>query len=317
MHQTVRGPLGKPTPFYWLSADNGKTAIVEMAGASGIGLLEDAHRDVYTANTYGTGELIKDAALHGAKKIVLGLGGSATIDAGLGILQALGMQLLDAHGREIAHDSNALLQVERIAATYLNESVRKLEFVLLCDVDNPLLGKNGAARTFGPQKGASAEQVEKLESLLAKYNQLLTSMTGQNFAGMPGGGAAGGVALSLKAFFNTRLVSGVDYVLERLEVEQHMKEAQLAITAEGKLDRQTLSGKAPMGVARMCKKHGVPLIALCGMAEDVEALNDTFDAVFPISGGPATLAEALANTGEDLIRISTQIGRLYAAILKV
>jgi glycerate kinase len=313
---SVAGPLGEPVDAEWVMVANEKTAIVEMAKASGISLIAQGALDPMKANSYGTGQLIVEAVRNGAEKIVLGLGGSATVDGGLGILQAFGGELFDAHGNLIGTDTNAIMELHSISIDKIDHHIAAVEFVILCDVENPLLGMNGAAHIFGPQKGADPEKVEILEESLQRFNEIVKNMTGKDFSDMNGAGAAGGIAVMLGAFFNSTLAGGVDFLLEKMQLEESLQDADLLITAEGKVDGQTLSGKGPFGVAEMARKYRVPSVILAGKADEVEELNKGFTAVFPITNGPMSLETAMSRTALDLEQTAKQIGNLIAMALK-
>lgn len=308
----VNGPLGAIVNAAWVLAKDGKTAIIEMAKASGVGLVEKSALNPLKANSRGTGQLIKLAIDSGAEKIILGLGGSATIDGGLGILQALGAELLDSNGNIIEDNTNPLMDLRDISMNKVDRRTYDIEFLILCDVENPLLGKDGAAHVFGPQKGAEPKDVEKLEKSMARFNDIIQNKTGKDFSHMKGAGAAGGIAVALKAFFNASMISGVDFLLKKMGFEESIQGADLLITAEGKVDGQTLHGKGPFGVAAKAKEHGIPTIILAGKADDMARLNHGFNAVFPITNGPMSLDEAMNRTAEDLEETALQIGNLLA-----
>ncbi len=310
----VSDPLGRTVTSEWALLNDGKTAVIEMAKASGISLLKSEEADPLKSNTYGTGQLIAEAIRNGARKIILGLGGSATVDGGTGILQALGTKLYDEKGNLIGQGANALLSVYDIDTSGIPESMREAEFLILCDVENPLLGPHGATHVFGPQKGADPHAVELLEKAMERFNDLITKKTGKDFSSIPGAGAAGGIAVPLKAFFNTRLVNGVAFLLESMGFEDKLKEADMLITAEGKADRQTLEGKGPFGVAARAMIHDIPAVLLTGRAEDIHELNKGFTAVFSITNGPESLEEAMASTAHDLEITAMQIGNLLATL---
>ncbi len=318
IHDTiVQGPLGEKVSASWVSIENGQTAVIEVAKASGISLVEKSLLNPLKANTFGTGQLIKTAIDQGAKKIILGLGGSASVDGGLGILQALGAKLLDSEGKNITTNTNPLLALAHISLDEKAAKIHETEFVILCDVDNPLLGIHGSAHVFGPQKGADPKAVEKLEKSMKRYNQILVSKTGNDFSQMEGAGAAGGIAVALKSFFPTTLVGGVDFLLDKMGFESALSDADLLITTEGKVDKQTLQGKGPAGAANVAKTHGIPSIILVGHAENIYELNTVFDAVFPITNGPMNLEQAMQNTGKDLEATACQIGNLLALNYKI
>ena len=311
----VIGPLGEAVEAEWFLMDDGKTAVIEMAKASGISLLAKSMLNPLKANSYGTGQLINTAIQCGAKKIILGLGGSATVDAGLGILQALGGELSDSDGNIIDNTTNPIMDLKDISISKINPRFFDVEFLILCDVDNPLLGKDGATYVFGPQKGARPEELKKLEKSMAHFNEVIKSTTGKDFSKMEGAGAAGGIAVTLKAFFNTSIVSGVEFLLQKMNFENTLKDTDLLITAEGKVDSQTLQGKGPFGVATKAKKHGIPSIILAGRADDIVELNHGFQAVFPITNGPMSLNKAMQHTAKDLEETACQLGNLIAFTL--
>jgi len=316
MSSDVIGPLGEDVDAEWALVDNGKTAIIEMAKASGINLIEKDALDPLKSNSYGTGQLIMDAIKNGAEKIVLGLGGSATVDGGMGLLQAMGGELFDIDGNLIGRDTNPVLELHTISLDNIDRKISNVEFVILCDVENPLLGLNGAAHIFGPQKGADPEEVEELEISMRRLNMIISDMTGKDFSEMKGAGAAGGIAVVLSAFFDTTMVSGVDFLLDKMNFDDSLQSADLLITAEGKVDGQTLSGKGPFGVAEMARKYGIPSIILAGKAVEIELLNSGFDVVFPITNGPMTLEQAMKNTAYDLEITAMQIGNLLDLQIK-
>ena len=308
----VQGPMSRKIDAEWATVEEGKTAIIEMAKASGISLVEKQKLDPLIANSYGTGQLIKLAIDSGVEKIIIGLGGSATVDGGLGILQALGAELLDSNGNIIKNNTNPLMDLMNISMNKVDRRTDRIEFLILCDVENPLLGKDGAAYVFGPQKGAGSKDVEKLEKSMKRYNDLIRSKTGKDFSKVAGAGAAGGIAVAFNAFFNTSMVSGVDFLLKKMGFEESLRDADLLITAEGKVDDQTLHGKGPFGVAAKAKELGIASIILAGQADDMTQLNHGFNAVFPITNGPMSLEEAMSKTAENLEETAKQIGNLLA-----
>jgi len=308
----VYGPLGEPIKAEWLYLPETKTAVIEMAKASGISLIPEEKLNPMKSTSYGTGQLIMNAIDSGAKKIILGLGGSATVDGGLGILQAFGAEVKDQNGEIIDTKTNPLLDFHSISIEKVDKRIYETEFLILCDVKNPLLGEGGATYVFGPQKGAASNDLIILEKAMSRYNQIIIDKTGQDLSTMDGAGAAGGIAVALKAFLKTSLIGGVDFLLSNMGFEDHIKDADLLITAEGKVDSQTLQGKGPHGVALNAKEHGVPSIILAGKAEDIQSLNTDFNAVFPITNGPVSLDKAMQNTAVDLENTANQIGSLLA-----
>ena len=291
---TVTGPAGKPVKAkYGLLPDG--VAVMEMAEAAGITLVSGAERNPLHTTTYGVGEMILDAVKHGAKRFVIGIGGSATNDGGAGMLQALGFRLLDANGNDIPRGGAGLAKLARIEAKGEGEqrNVPSCSFRIACDVKNPLCGPNGASAVFGPQKGATPEMVRELDSALTHFAEIVGK--GVESRCTPGAGAAGGLGFAFKAFFNAELVPGVDLILNETHLEDFVKDADVVITGEGRLDGQTVMGKAPIGVARLAKKHGKRVLAFSGIVGDgVEQVNAAgIDAYFPILRRLVSLEEAL------------------------
>jgi glycerate kinase len=310
----VHDPLGKKikSSFAWVK--NKQTAVIELADASGIRLLKTGALDPLKANTRGTGELIKSALDKGAKKIIIGLGGSATVDGATGLLDELGVKFLDRSERRITELPKGLLALNRIDISEMDKRIKDCEIILLCDVTNKLLGKNGAAAVFGPQKGADKKEVALLEKCLYQFNKIVKKDVKVDMDSFKHGGSAGGVAAALAAFANAKLVSGISFYLDMVNFENELKKASLLITAEGKLDAQTLEGKGPYGVATKAKKHDVPVIILAGEVPLVtgKELHTYFNAIFPIGHGPASIEEAIKNTAADLERTSFELGNLLA-----
>lgn len=290
MHSVeVTGPsLRTTTAKYGMLPDG--TAVMEMAQASGITLLSEGEKNPLATTTRGVGEMILDALAHGATRFVMGIGGSATNDAGSGMLQALGWRLLDGNGRDIAPGGGALAEIAAIEPPAHNV-LENISMRIACDVTNPLCGPNGASAVFGPQKGASPEVVEKLDAALSHFADIAG---GERDA--PGSGAAGGLGYALKTFLGGELVPGVDLVLEETRLEESIAASDVVVTGEGRLDGQTVMGKAPIGVARLAKKHGKRVIAFAGCVGDgVEAVNEAgIDAFFPVLRRVVTLEEAMA-----------------------
>ena len=307
---TVTGPAGKPTKAkYGLLPDG--VAVMEMAEAAGITLVSGAEKNPLHTTTYGVGEMILDAVRNGAKTFVIGIGGSATNDGGAGMLQALGFRLLDKDGNDLPRGGIGLTKLAKIEGVdercrcrmdgknpfYRYTSDLHLEFRIACDVKNPLCGPNGASAVFGPQKGATPEMVKELDEALAHFAAIFQSNNPNNrtIEQFPGSGAAGGLGFGFKAFLGAELVPGVDLILNETHLEDFVREADVVITGEGRLDGQTVMGKAPIGVARLAKKHGKRVLAFSGILGDgVEAVNAAgIDAYFPILRKLVTLEEAL------------------------
>lgn len=313
----VTGPLGEPVNAYFGLLGDGHTAVVEMAVASGLHLVPENERNPLKTTTYGTGELIAAALDRGAKKVIVGIGGSATVDGGAGMAQALGCSLLDEGDRDIPRGGQGLAQLSRVDICKRHHALSEVKTVVACDVDNPLTGPHGAPAVYGPQKGATPEMVQQLDGYLASYARIVKRDLGLEIDTVPGAGAAGGLGAGLMAFLGAQLKSGVEIVIEASKLEQKLAGADLVITGEGKLDGQTAFGKAPVGVSRLAKKHGIPVVALAGaLADDAgEVLNHGIDAIFSIVPRPMSLSEAMRGAEEFVVRATEQIVRLI--LLKV
>ncbi|PRD53787.1 glycerate kinase [Sphingobacterium gobiense] len=311
----VSGPLGKPIEASYSLVEEEKTAIIEMAEASGIHLIEKEERNPLHASSKGTGELILHALNHAkVDQIILGMGGSATVDGGCGILHALGIRFFDGKGKELDPIPEQLQNVARIDTGKLNKSVLDCDIKILCDVDNRLLGEEGAAYVFGPQKGASPTQLDVLDKFLYQLNDIVLQTTGKNMADVVSGGTAGGAAAGMYALANAQLVNGITYFLQKTDFEGILKTADWLITGEGSLDEQTLSGKAPAGVALLAKQHGIPVIGIAGRVPLAPSslLLSLFDVLLPISHEAMSLEEALDNTEKNLYRTAQALGNLLS-----
>ncbi len=305
----VMGPMGDFVgAFYGLSGD-GQTAFIEMAAASGLMLVPAGERNPLRATSYGTGELIRHALDAGVRHIILGIGGSATVDGGMGMAQALGARFLDERGESVGLGGGALQRLVKIDLSDLDPRLHDCRIEVACDVDNPLLGERGAAAVFGPQKGACIEMVAVLERGLQNYARVMLAATGQDVAPMVGGGAAGGMGAAARVFLNATLKSGIDIVLEAVHLEEALRDADLVITGEGRIDSQTIGGKAPVGVARIAKKYAIPVIGIAGVLGDgVEAVHQHgIDAVFSILPALAPLAEVLDRGEQNLYACARNI----------
>ena len=313
----VTGPDGRPTKALYGLLPGG-TAVMEMAQAAGITLVSGAARNPLRTTTYGVGEMIRDAAAKGAKRIVMGIGGSATNDGGAGMLQALGWRLLDASGKDIQRGGAGLADISRIESPDADAyaDVSGLSFRVACDVTNPLCGPNGASAVFGPQKGATPEMVAALDAALARFAAVTTASLGAtgDAASAPGAGAAGGLGYAFKTFLGAELRPGVELVLQETRLEDAMRDVDVVVTGEGRLDGQTVMGKAPIGVARLAKRHFAQVLAFAGcLGDGVEAVNEAgIDAYFPIlrrvvtqeeALNPATAADNLTATVEQAFRL--------------
>ena len=285
----VTGPMGRPVEAAY-GILPGDTAVMEMAAAAGITLVSGEERNPLVATTFGVGEMIADAIRAGCRRFVVGIGGSATNDGGAGMLQALGFGLLDADGAPIPRGGAGLERLARIDASHVLPDLEGCTFQVACDVTNPLCGERGASAVFGPQKGATPEMVTRLDAALAHF----AAVAGGD-AAFPGTGAAGGLGFAFRSFLGGRLQRGVEIVLDETRLEDFVRSADVVVTGEGRLDAQTAMGKAPIGVAKLAKRHGKPVIAFAGcVASDAETLNaQGIDAFFPILRNVTTLAEAL------------------------
>lgn len=274
--------------------NNGSTAILEMASASGLPLVAPDRRNPMKTTTYGVGEIVADALKRGCRKFIVGLGGSATNDAGIGMLKALGVSFFDDANNELEPIGENLIKIHRIDASQLSPALKESTFTIACDVSNPFYGKEGASYVYAPQKGATAEQVEALDKGLQHYAQVLKKCTAMDVSQLPGAGAAGGMGGGLLPFLHASLQSGIEVILKTLCFEELVQQADLILTGEGKLDSQTGMGKALDGILRVGIRYQVPVIALGGAVESVEALNEMgFTAVLSIQPCPVTLEKAM------------------------
>ncbi len=306
----VRDPLGRP-----IQADfglMGDTAVIEMALASGLELLRPDELDPLRASTYGTGQLMQAALNAGARRVIVGMGGSATVDGGAGCLQALGLRLLDADGRAVPPGGGSLHLIRQIDASGLDPRWRDTEVIIASDVDNPTLGDQGAAAIFGPQKGASPAQVELLEANLRHFFTLAAEQIGVDVRQARGGGAAGAFSAGLMAFLGGRIESGIDLILDFRGFDQELAQADLVITSEGRLDEQSIHGKGPIGVARRARERGVRTVALVGgLAVDDVLLHEAgVWAALPILDAPMPLETALAQANSLVERAALRLGYL-------
>ncbi|HEY5975693.1 MAG TPA: glycerate kinase [Geobacteraceae bacterium] len=315
VEMNVTGPLGEPVKASYGLTGDGKTAIVEMAAASGLTLVTPALRNPLKTTTYGTGELIKAALDTGVCNVIIGIGGSATNDGGAGMLQALGVKLLDHGGHDIGFGGGELANLERIDISGMDHRLLACRIEAACDVDNPLTGPLGASAVFGPQKGATPEMVAQLDAILSRYADLISRDLGLQVASVPGAGAAGGMGAALLAFCGAQLRPGVEIVMEAVGLEARVRDADLVITGEGRMDSQTIHGKTPIGVARVAKRYGKPVIGIAGsLATDAcEVHKHGIDAVFSVLNRVSTVAEALSHASENVRAASRNI----AATLKL
>ncbi|ANU81779.1 glycerate kinase [Aggregatibacter actinomycetemcomitans] len=310
----VVAPLGNTVQsFFGLSGD-GKTAIIEMAAASGLHLVAPEQRNPLYTTSYGTGELIKRALALGVQQIILGIGGSATNDGGVGMLQALGIRFLNFQQQEIGYGGAQLAQLAQIDMNALDPRLAQVHIEVACDVNNPLCGERGASAIFGPQKGATPEMVAQLDVALAHFAEIAQRDCGKNIKDQPGAGAAGGMGGGLLLLPNVELKAGVQIVLENLQLADKVRDADLVITGEGRMDAQSILGKTPIGVARTAKQFNKPVIAIVGcLREDYEVVYEHgIDVVFPIIRQLAPLSEILQQGRENLVSAAQNIARLFA-----
>jgi len=310
--KTVSGPVGQKVTAQFGIIHSQHTAVIEMASASGIQYTNKATKNPLAATTYGTGELIKASLDQGVKKIILGIGGSATNDGGAGMAAALGVKFLDKHGAMLPPGGGALSLLSKIDISGIDSRIADVEFIVACDVTNPLCGENGASKVFGPQKGATPEMVATLDAGLAHYAQMIFEQLGRAVKDVPGAGAAGGLGAGLMAFTQCQMARGIDIVTQYAGLSEKLAAADYCFTGEGGIDFQTKFGKTPYGVAQAAKSHGVPVIALAGYIGDgvKELYPEGIDAIFGIVPGADTLEALLQKGPENIQRTCENIGRL-------
>jgi glycerate kinase len=307
----VTGPLGQYVDAAYGLLQSGNVAVIEMAQASGLTLITSDERSPLTATTYGTGELIKKALDDGCRSFILALGGSATNDGGAGMLQALGMHLLDDAGNEVAWGGGQLKHIQTIDARNWDARIAESQFLIASDVQNPLLGPNGATYIYGPQKGVTPEMLELLEENMTAWANLIQQTNGAKVHELAGAGAAGGLCGAFLAFFPTTIKRGIDVVIQYTGIHTHLDGADLVITGEGQIDAQTASGKTPMGIAQEAQKYNVPTIALAGsVGQGIDILYEHgIMAVFSIMNGPMTLQQAMDNAAALIESTTEQVMR--------
>jgi glycerate kinase len=309
----VRGPLGVTVDAAWGWLPQSHTAIIEMAEASGLQLVPPGQRNACVSSTFGTGELIRAALDAGAQRVILAIGGSATNDGGAGAMQALGVKLLDAQEQTLAPGGLALAQLARIDLSEIDPRLANVRFDIAADVNNPLCGPHGASAIFGPQKGASPEQVQQLDAALGHFAELCARALGKDVKDEPGSGAAGGLGFAAKAFLDAQFKAGVEVVAELVGLADAVKGADLVITGEGRFDAQTLRGKTPFGVARIAREQGVPVIVIAGTLGEgyKELYAHGIDAAFALASGPMTLEQACAEAPRLLRDRASDIARVW------
>lgn len=310
----VTGPLGQKVKACWGALGDGRTAVVEMARVSGLALVPLEKRDPLHATTYGLGEIIAQALQSDFRSFIIGIGGSATNDAGAGMAQALGVRLLDVNGCDLPFGGAALANLDRIDVSGLDSRVRESTFSVACDVSNPLTGPEGASAVYGPQKGATPEMVDYLDTSLSNFARVVDRYLGKQIENVEGSGAAGGLGGGLIAFLGGTLRAGVDIVLDAVDLDSHLTGADLVITGEGQLDYQTVYNKAPIGVAKLAKARGIPVIAISGSLGTgfTEVHKHGIDAALSLTPAPVTLEESsqrayefAASTAEQAMRLIT------------
>ena len=308
----VVGPLGNNVVAEYGILGNGEIGVIEMASASGIHLVDSEKRNPLITTTFGTGQLIKACLDKGVKKLLIGIGGSATNDGGAGFIQALGGRLLDENGDDLSYGGGALAKLHTIDLSNLDERLKYVSVEVACDVNNPLCGKEGASYVFGPQKGATREMIEILDQNLSHYAEVIKEQLGKDVISKAGAGAAGGLGAGLMAFLDVKLKSGIEMVIEYANLEEKVRDADMVWTGEGSIDFQTQYGKTPLGVAMIAKKYNKSVIALAGrVGNDIDVLYDKgIDAIFGIMRGVTSIEEALVKGPENVEKTSENIIRL-------
>lgn len=311
---TVTGPFGTPVDAYYGILPETNTAVMEMAQAAGITLISEKEKNPLNATTYGVGEMILDACERGCKNFIIGIGGSATNDGGLGMLKALGYEFLDANGDDIGEGAKALSLIQEINDKNVSPLLDSCHFRIACDVTNPLYGPNGATYIYGPQKGVTKEQLSFLDNSMKHYADSSFDFLGIDHANTPGAGAAGGMGFAFLSYLNALLIPGIELIMEAVNLENDIKDADIVITGEGRLDHQTAMGKAPVGVARLAKKYDTKVIAFAGsVTDDAGACNTAgIDAFFPIVRGIISLEDAMnpENAKRNLFATVEQVFRI-------
>lgn len=313
----VSGPVGKKVEAVYGILQDGTTAVMEMSQAAGITQVTDAERNPLNTTTYGVGQMILDAIKKGCRQFIMGIGGSATNDGGIGMLQALGYGMLDAEGKQVAPGAKGLKDLDHITSDAVAPELSLCSFRIACDVTNPLCGEQGCSAIFGPQKGADPSMIKEMDGWLGSYAEIAKKTFPKADPLAPGTGAAGGLGFAFLTFTNAVLESGIKIVLDETHLEDYIKDADLVVTGEGRLDAQTVMGKGPAGVAAIAKKYGKPVIALAGsIKEDAHVCNDHgIDAFFPILRRICTLEEAMNadNARRNMTETAEQVMRLFLA----
>tara|TARA_B100000700_G_scaffold325982_1_gene436210 strand:- start:3473 stop:4627 length:1155 start_codon:yes stop_codon:yes gene_type:complete len=316
---SVHNPMGKIIDAEWGAMGDGKTAVIEMARSSGLALLDPKKLNPLKASTYGLGELIQDALNKGFKKFIIGIGGSATNDAGAGMAQALGVKLLDRKGVEIAPGGINLMNLTTIDMSGIDERILDSDFQIACDVTNPLTGPEGASEVYGHQKGATRKMIDDLDASLQHFNEIVIKTFNKDISKVPGSGAAGGLGAGMITFTDATLRPGIDIVLDAVALNEKIAKADLVITGEGAMDFQTIYDKAPIGVAKIAKRHGIPTIGISGMlGKNYQLVHEHgIDAAMSIVTGPMTLPEASEKSYELISNSVSECLRLINIGFKI
>lgn len=312
---TVTGPMGTPVSCYYGYLKESNTAIMEMASAAGITLVPDNEKNPMLASTYGVGEMILNAMERGCRNFIIGIGGSVTNDGGIGMLKALGYEFFDKNGKDVGEGGQALAKVASINTDKSNPLISECNFRIACDVNNPLCGENGATYIYGPQKGVSDDMKADLDAGMANYAKVTAETLGYDNSETAGVGAAGGLGFAFLSYISAKLTPGISLILDAVGLESELKDADIAVTGEGRLDHQTAMGKAPVGVARLAKKYNAKVVSFAGaVTEGAIACNDAgIDAFFPIVRGVTTLEEAMnkENAHKNMSATAEQVFRLF------
>ncbi len=311
---TVTGPMSTPVSCYYGLLKETNTAVMEMASAAGITLVPDAEKNPLLATTYGVGEMIKDAMERGCRNFIIGIGGSATNDGGIGMLKALGFTFSDKNGEDVGEGGQALAKIASIGTQNRHPLISECTFRVACDVNNPLCGENGATYIYGPQKGVTDNLKKELDAGMANFAKITADSLGQDNSNAAGAGAAGGLGFAFLSYIGAELTPGIELLLDATGLENELNDADVVVTGEGRLDHQTAMGKAPVGVARLAKKHGAKVAAFAGaVTEGAAACNDAgIDAFFPIVRGVTTLEDAMKkeNAQKNMAAAVEQVFRL-------
>ena len=311
---TVTGPMGTPVNAYYGYLADSHTAVMEMASAAGITLVPAAEKNPLLATSYGVGEMMNDALQRGCRNFIIGIGGSATNDGGIGMLKALGVRFLDENGEDAGEGGQALAKVTQIDVSGLNPLLKECHIQVACDVNNPLCGENGSTYVYGPQKGVTEDMKKQLDEDMAHFAMVTSETLGNDYHDTPGAGAAGGLGFAFLSYIGATLTPGIELILDAVRLEQELPNADIVVTGEGCLDFQTAMGKAPVGVARLAKKYHAKVIAFAGsVTKEASACNkEGIDAFFPILRSVCTLEEAMdpANARANLTATVEQVFRL-------